>query len=276
MVEAYLKPLAFLVVYFLLFFVAKWLKEILTPYLLDAELSERDNPAIALVLCGYYFGVVAIFVGSLQGPSQSLIYDLANVLLYGLLGLAFLSTSRIVNDQIIFGKFSNAAELVEKQNLAVGAVQFGTYTATGLIAAGSITGTGSVWTAVVFFVLGQLSLFVFSRIYNLFSSYNVHDELENQNFAVGIAKGGSLIALGVIIFNGVSGDFVNWRESLISFAIVNAIGFAFLPVLRLSLDRLVIPKVSLSREIVRDKNVGIGLLEATIAISFAMVLNVLL
>jgi hypothetical protein len=42
------------------------------------------------------------------------------------------------------------------------------------------------------------------------------------------------------------------------------------------MDKLVIPNSDLSREIVEDRNIGAGLLEATVAISFAIVLKVVL
>ena len=50
--------------------------------------------------------------------------------------------------------------------MAVGAVQFGTYIATSLIAAGSISGIGGgIVSATVFFVFGQLSLLLFGFIH---------------------------------------------------------------------------------------------------------------
>jgi len=265
---------AFVVLYLVLFLLAKWFKDFLTPYKINDELTNKDNLAIALTMCGYYLGAVAIFVGALAGPSQGFVNDLIQVGGYSILGLIFLNASRFFNDKVMLSKFSNVEQLSKEQNVAVGAVQFGTYVATGLIAAGAVTGTGGgVITAIVFFVLGQLSLLIFFLIYNFFTPYSIHDELGKQNVTAGVALGGTLIALGIIVLNGVSADFVDWEASLTTLTITNVMAFVFLPIVRILMDKMVIPGNDLSCEIVDDQNIGAGFLEATIAISFAIVLT---
>ena len=268
---------AFVLLYIVLFLLAKWCKDFFTPYKINDELTQKDNLAIALTMSGYYFGIVAIFVGAFLGPSQGFIIDLVTVGGYSVLGIVLLNLSRYINDKLILRKFCNIEQLTKEHNTAVGAVQFGTYIATGLIAAGAVMGTGGgVITAIVFFALGQISLLLFSLVYDLFTPYSIHEELGQKNNAAGAALGGSLIALGIIILNGVSGNFISWEENLINFAIMNIMAFIFLPAIRFVMDKLVIPGDDLSREITQDRNLGAGLLEATIAISFAIVLNVLL
>lgn len=267
---------AFIALYFFIFLFAKWMKDFFTSYAINHELTKSDNPAIALIMAGYYLGAVAIFAGALQGPSAGLGMDLLMVGGYSLLGLLFLNISRAVNDRVILRKFCNVKELIDNRNVAVGAVQFGTYLATGLIAAGAVTGSGGgVLTAVVFFMLGQLSLLVFSQIYDWLTPYCLQEELERQNLACGVALSGSLIALGIIVTNGVSGDFVSWQDNLLRFAQVNGLAFLFLPLVRFVMDWLVVPNDRLSREIIQDKNVGAGLLEAVVVISFAVLLKIL-
>ncbi len=264
---------AFVLLYLFLFLFAKWIKDFLTPYKLADELMGKDNLAIALTLSGYYLGTVAIFVGALLGPTQGLFNDVVQVGGYSILGLVFLNVSRVFNDKIILRKFCNIEQLTKEKNVAVGAVQCGTYIATGLIAAGALTGTGGgVLTAIVFFVLGQVSLLIFSLIYDRFTPYCIHDELGKKNIAVGAALGGTLIALGIIVLNGVSGDFVSWENNLAHVAVTNLMAFIFLPIVRIVMDKLVIPGDDLSREIIEDKNIGAGILEAVVAISFAIVL----
>ena len=95
---------------------------------------------------------------------------------------------------------------------------------------------------------------------------------EGHHIAAGVAFGGTLIALGIVILNGVSGDFVSWRVDLTLFAIVNVMAFVFLPAIRFVMGKLVIPGHDLSKEIRDDQNLGAGMLEATVAISFAAIL----
>ncbi|MEZ8482553.1 DUF350 domain-containing protein [Vibrio splendidus] len=268
---------AFVGLYILLLLLAKWMKDFCTPYKINDELTKEDNLAVAITMCGYYLGTTAIFVGALLGPSQGFTQDLLLVGGYSILGLIFLNVSRFINDKIILRKFCVTEQLIKEHNVAVGAVQFGTYLATGLIAAGAVSGTGGgVYTAIVFFLLGQISLLVFCLIYDWITPYSIHKELKKRNVAAGVALGGSLVALSIIVLNGVSGDFISWEENLINLAIVNIMAFVFLILVRFMMDKLVIPRDELSREIVEDKNLGAGFLEATVAISFSIVLKALL
>ena len=282
---------AYVVIYVALFLVARWLKDLLTPYKLSHELTKKDNLAVALTMCGYYFGVAIVFAGAIAGPSQGFVVDLIQVSTYSLLGIAFLNLSRVFNERVILRKFSHIEQLTTEQNTAVGAVQFGVYIATGCIAAGSITGTGGgsiialgdyvipvggFVTTLVFFLLGQFSFLAFALLYDLITPYSIHEELKNKNSAAGAAFGGTLIALGIIVSIGVSGNFESWGKDLLDLVVVNVMAFTFLPILRFIMDKLVIPGDKLNREITEDRNVGAGLLEATVAVSFAVVLRILL
>lgn len=273
-VDDIIKAAAFIVMYCGLFLLAKWFKGVFTPYALNEELTQKDNLAIALTMSGYYLATAAIFVGALFGPTQGFKNDLIAVGGYSLLGLVLLNLSRWFNDKAILRKFCDTEQLVKERNVGVGAVHFGAYLATGIIAAGAVSGEGgNALTSIVFFVLGQLSLFLFSLIYEKFSCYDIHEELLNKNIASGVAFGGNLIALSIIVMNAASGGFVNWQKDLLLFATANGVAFIFLPVIRLIMDRLVVPGDSLGREIKEDKNIGAGFLEATIAISFAIILT---
>ena len=267
---------AFLGLYALILLTSKWMKDFLTNYSINDQLTQRDNPAVALIMAGYYLGTLAIFIGALFGPSQGFARDLMLVGGYSLLGMVLLNVSRFINDRVILREFCNIQQIIEQRNTAVATVQFGTYIATGLVAGGAVMGTGgSVLTAIAFFALGQLSLLIFSQIYDWLSPYCIHEELAKQNLACGIAMAGSLIALGIIVTNGVSGSFVSWQDNIRRFAEVNLLAFVFLPIVRYLFDRLIVPGDKLSREIIDDQNIGAGLLEAVVVISFACILKLL-
>ena len=243
----------------------------------NIELVKKDNLAVAITMSGYYLASLSIFIGALLGPTNGFAIDLVLVGGYSILGLVLLNLSRYINDKVILRKFCNIEQLTQNNNLAVAAVQFGTYLATGLVIAGAVTGTGGgVHTAIVFFTLGQISLLAFSFIYNAITPYCIHEELGKKNLAVGIALSGGLIAVGIIILNAISIDFISWKESLTDFLIVNIVAFVFLPLIRFIMDRVTVPGDKLSCEIIEDKNIGAGFLEATVAISFAVILKVLL
>ncbi len=256
---------------FVLLLVAKLVKDLLTPYGVDEELSRRRNSAAAASMAGYLLGTTAVLIGAVVGPSHGIQADLLSVGGYGLLGIALLNVSRFVNDFALLPAFANTREIVEDQNLGTGAVEFGSYVASGLVIGGSLEGEGGgPLTALAFFLLGQLALIVFARVYDWVTPYDIHDEIEHDNVAVGLSFGGTLVALGVLLMNGVSGDFVSWSYNLTTFAVYSAIGIAVLPVVRIAFDKCVLPGVSIDDEIHTRSNAAIGLLEMVVAITFAI------
>lgn len=262
--------------YAFIFLLAKWAKDLFTPYSLNDELAERDNLAISLTMSGYYLAITLIFLALLSGAVKELKSDLLNVASYAALGVIVLNVSRWINDKFILRTFCNIEMLTKEQDNGVGAIQFAVYLATGLIASGAVSGEGSFITFIVFFALGQVCLIAFSLIYSRIAPFDLYRELENKNLSAAIAFAGTLIAFGLIVKNGVSGDFINWKDDLISFSITAISGFVCIPILLKLSDRLVIPGKRLSKEIAEDKSLAAGVLEATIAICFALVLIKLL
>lgn len=265
-------PLSYLLLYTVIFLVAKSVLAMLVKYSMNNEVGKEQNCAVGVAYSGYLIAVTIVFIGALAGPTHGLRADLLNVTVYSILGILFLLISRIVNDKLILSQFCNYKELVDDRNVGTGAVIFGSYVASGLIVAGSIHGEGGgVVTASVFFLLGQVSLVAFSKIYNLITPYDVHDEIEKDNFAVGIAFGGTLIALGIILMNGVSGGFVSWGHNLIRFALFSVGAFLLLPLFRLFMDKVLVSSYDLNRELHKGANVAAGLLEAVMVVCFAVV-----
>ena len=263
----------FLLLFFVIFSVAKMVYEIMTPYQINKHLLEHDNFALALSLGGYFVSVTIVFLGALAGPGQDLFVDLMTVGGYSLLGIFLLNLSRYLNDKVILRKFSNAKEIIEDHNAGVGVVQLGSYISSALMVAGSINGEGGgPFTALIFFGLGQVVMLLMAGIYNALVSYDIHEELEKDNVAAGIGFAGTLVAVGVILFSSLAGHFVSWEENLKYFALDAAIAFTTLPLFRLFFDKILISQADLNDEIKNDRNCGAAFLELVITVCFAIVL----
>lgn len=270
-------PAAFLVLFGVLFMIGKWLNDLVSSHAVDDQLTEHDNPALAVSTAGYYLGIIIIFIGTLIGPSTALLQDLLLVGGYGLGGILLLLLSRVINDWLILRSFSTQRELIDDQNPGTGAVLFGSYVASALIVAGSIQGQGGgPHTALAFYALGQVALIAFTWIYDWVTPYSLLEQIEADNVAAGIGFGGALIAIGIIVMRAVSGDFVGWESDLVALGWNVLLVFVYLAGIRFFFDRVLIPKSDLSVEITRDKNVGAGLLEGAVSIGFAAVLFFLL
>lgn len=269
--------LAFVGAYAVLFIVSKFLKNILTNYNLLKELGEKDNFAVGISMGGYFLATAIIYVGVVTGPSKGLAEDLKLVFLYSLLGLVFLNVTRWCLDKIIFSQYCNDTQIVEDQNCGMAAVRFGAYVATGLIAAGSLHGQGGgIETSVVFFILGQAALFIFARIYDFTTPHHLQRQVRDGNIAAGMAFGGTLAALGIIIGKSISGEFSGWTESLVSFAGSAIIGIILLQIARMLMNRVVLAGHDLNKEISEDRNMAAGFLEMAVAVCFALVLAALI
>lgn len=270
-------PAAFLLLFAVVFVVGKWINDVISSHAVDRQLTEHDNPALAVSTAGYYLGIIIVFIGALVGPSSTLLWDLLLVGGYGLGGIVLLLLSRYINDQFILRGVSANKELIEDRNPGVGAVLFGSYVASALVVAGSIQGEGGgPHTALVFYVLGQVALIGFTWVYDAVAPYSLIDQIEQDNVAAGVGFGGALIAIGIIVMRAVSGDFVGWAADLQYLGWNVLLVFVYLVGVRLFFDRILIPKSDLSLEITRDRNVGAGLLEGTVSVGFAAVLFFLL
>lgn len=265
-IDQVVTALIYLVAVFFLFFVGKFIYDKLNrKFVLREELLQKDNFAVAIALVGYYLGLVFAVGGVLMGPSTYWLDDLLDILFYGIVAIVLLNLSAYINDKIILYKFDSTKEIIEDRNVGTGVVQAANHIAVGLIIYGAISGQGGdLITAGVFWVLGQVVLILASLIYNLITPFDIHDEIEKDNVAVGVAFAGMLISLGNVIRIGLAGDFISWEANLIQFGSFVVFGLILLPVLRLITDKILLPGESLTAELVHQKtpNVGAGAIEA--------------
>ncbi|HBP17035.1 MAG TPA: hypothetical protein DEA08_04465 [Planctomycetes bacterium] len=286
-----LADLCYVVLALFMLLVAKLTLNLCTPFDLDDELSSRDNPAFGISLIGYYLGVVIVFLGAIYqeesmveaeaaaegGAGAALNFDhffvdLGVDALWVLGAILLLNAARVLLDVVVLRGFSAKKEIVEDRNAGVGAVEFGTYVSSALVVAGAISGQGGGWhTTLVFFLLGMGALTGFALAYQQLVSYDLLRELEADNVAAGVAYGGNLIALGVVILRGSGGSFTSWEEHLERFAIYLVFALLLLTVGRFVVDRAFFPGRTLHEEIAQDRNLNAGYLEGGLLLGLASI-----
>ena len=251
---------------YLLFFIGKIVNDLLHwEYNLTVELVEKDNPAIAVAVSGYYFGLVLCIGGALAGPGNGIVEDLIDLFIYGLLGIILLNISWFLCDKLILYNFKITDELIRDHNQGTGVVSCAVSIASGLVIFGAVSGEGgNIWTAVAFWAIGQVLLIVTGLIYNRITPYNIHKEIEKDNVAAGISFAGMLVAMGIVIGFAAEGDFESWSEDLPGFFLISLFGLIFLPFIRFLADKILLPTVKLSKEIAGQEkpNVGAAYIEA--------------
>jgi uncharacterized membrane protein YjfL (UPF0719 family) len=259
---------------------AKLMKDRLSPYRLDHEMTAQDNPAFGLAVSGYYVGTVCIYLGvarpqdlPLDLGSRAVLEALGAELIWTSAGIVALAASRwLMNIGLVAGVRSSE-QIMKNRNVAAGAVEAGVYVASGLVLSGSLRETGGTpGTAAVFFLLSQVVLLVFGRLYQRLAGYDVPKEILKANLAAGVAFGFTLVALALLMFKATSGEFIDWPTNLGYFAFDAIVGFVLLRILRWVTDAALLPNARVAEEIVRDRNVNAGLLEGVLAASIAAII----
>ena len=203
--------------------------------------------------------------------------DVIGLVIFGVLGIVLLNLSAWINDKVVFSKFDNEKEIVEDRNAGMGAVEGGNYVAVGLITAGAMSGEGGLLPGLVFWVLGLVALIVAGLLYDKITSYDLHEQIEKDNVAVGVAFAGVLVGFGNIIRLAGDGDFVSWNESLTEFGYYTLVGLILLPLIRIFADKVLLPGASLSDELVQDRpNLGAGFIEAVSYLAASMLIGLTL
>jgi uncharacterized membrane protein YjfL (UPF0719 family) len=277
---------------------AKLARDVVTSYSVNEEVVDKANLAVSLRLSGYFIAIILIFLGVLYQPlsgggwvslaelnaanpygfNRELGEEVLRVFLYSLGGIVALNLVRVLFDRLVLYKFQLEKEVVEDRNPGAGAAEFGMYVATGLLIAGAIAGdTGrseaeGALIALAFFGMGMALLIVFALFYEFTTPFDIHDEIERDNTAVGVAFGGNLIAIGLVALKAVFGDFTGWGESIAAFLTFGVLGFALLYVMRLLIDLVLLPTVRVSQALSTGRNVGVAFVESAVVISSALIL----
>lgn len=275
--DDFILAIIYLIAVFFIFFLGKLVYSLLhRNFNLQHELFENDNVALSLAVVGYYLGMVFAIGGILYGPSLGLVNDLIDIIFWGVIAIILMNISIFINDKIILYKFRNEKEIIQDRNAGTGVVEAGNYIAVGMILAGAISGQGGdLITTVVFLLLGQVVLILAGLVYNWVTPYNIHDMIEQDNVAVGVAFAGVLIAVGNIVRIGIYGDFVSWYDNLYWFGEFAIIALVMLPVVRFITDKILLPGTSLTHELANQEtpNVGAAAIEAFSYIAASMLLS---
>ena len=230
---------------------------------LKDEIFGRSNSALAVSTAGYLLGIVIALGGVLTGPSAGLQADLTSIALFGLQTVVMMLVASFICEKLLLHHFDNTREIVEDQNLGTAFVEAGLHIANGLILLSIQQGAGAWQTGIAFWAIAQVVLLLAGLLYEWTTSHSIHDELERDNAAVGLAFGGVLVGMGNIVSISVGGDFTGWAESLKLFAADVLFGLVALYLIKKLTDLLLAPGVSLAGEQTAETpRIGAGLLEA--------------
>ena len=231
----------------------------------DDELVEKDNLSFAVSQVGYYSGILLVLGATLAGVSNGLVNDVIDMGIYGLIGIVLLNWSMWWTDKVVLPKFNVRKEIIEDRNVGTGVVEGAVAFGNGLILFG-VFAVEQMFSpqVLIYFVGGQFLFLLAAKIYNVITPYDIHEHIEKDNVAVGLGFSGAIIAVANIVRFALSAEFEGWQDLGLVLLFDFAIALALLPMMRMLVDKILLPKRKLTDEIVnQDKpNVGAALIEA--------------
>ena len=242
----------------ILLWIAKLIRDAVTPFDHNKEMFKSDNHALGIATAGYYFGVLIALSGVLFGPSQGFWIDILGVAIYGILAILLINIARWTTDKLVLRSFDINKELSVDKNIGTGWAMFGVYFAVGMVVRGAVIGESAdllsgIGTTVYYFVLGQIAMILVAFLYQVITPYDFHAEIEKDNASAGLAFGGFISALGVIIGNS-GGEKFTWPDTF-SFILYTAAGVILLAMTRyIVAEHILIPGHKIAKEIVNDQN----------------------
>lgn len=245
---------------------------------LSHQVAERDNAAFAISYGGFMAALGVVIASVIQSPSSDDFtwgQELVSSIIWSAGSLVLLIAAVFVNDFVIFPKFKNRKEILEDHNAGLAVVEAASFLGTALLIRASLSeqiepvDLGEPWLTLIYFLVGQSLFLLYSKIYPKVSGLDLHGELEKDNPAVGLAFGGSLFAFALLLGNA------QMRYDSIPTVIFLAVAYVIvMGFLRFVVHLIFSGKVSISKELQKDRNWGLGLLEAVVSLIIAFIVIV--
>lgn len=264
----------------LILLIAKMSFKFFSNFDFDKEISEKDNKAVAVSFVGFWLAVSIVICGSLSSETKLyegefvLWMDLLSTVIWGVFGIALLYLSRFINDKLLLKDFDNRKEVIEDRNVGTAAVELGSYISSALIIAACFSGDDydvveGIFSTLLFYFLGQIFFLLFASVYRRLLSFNIHDEIEKDNYAAGISYGLNFVAISIFI-----SSYIRVSDSVTALCVWFLLSIVVLISCRYLVDKILLPKSSLDHEIVNDRNWGAAILEGSSAIIVALIASI--
>ncbi len=241
--------------------------------------SKTPNAARRLVQAGETLGLFLI-AGSAAGgcvKGERIGAEIACAAGYACCGVVLLLVTGRLGVRLLLG--SKLGSEIERGNHAAALAAGAHFVATAIIISRSVYGDtlATLGVSIAFFFIGQITLHAFVLLFRALTSYDDAAEIRGENVAAGLSYAGAMIALAVIIGHAADGTFTGWGSSLKSYALALLVSVALWPVRQLIVQtilcggRVSLWKGRLDEGIGRERNVGLGAIEAVTYLATAMV-----
>lgn len=176
---------------------------------------------------------------------------------YALLGQAMelawvfvaLLLARYLVDVVVLRRVDNTAALLQG-NVALGIAEAGFYLGFGFVLNGSLTGVAAtlgqgVASTVVFGLAGLAVVVGVFWLHELATPWRLRENLRDGKVTAAYEVAGVLASVGIVVREGVAGDFTGWADGFIAFGATAAFAVVTLYVFRWLANRLLLRGLSM-------------------------------
>lgn len=250
------------------------------------ELSVKDNPAFGISLAGAMLAISIMLGGAIYGsPENNLFHTAIGVAGLGLLGIILMTVTRFIFTKITLPKISLRQEILAG-NKAVAIADSGNVIAAGIIIYVVMSWVPDYTTEAVLTLLGGyaisqafLTAMTLIRI-RVFAKINqggtLQEQLQQGNIAMALKFAGQKI--GVALAMSTAAQIVVYEEYdigpiLIAWLVASVIVVIVWEILCQIAQRIILMNIDLHHEVINDKNIAIGSVQAAICISIGMLIS---
>lgn len=250
------------------------------------ELLRKDNPAFGISLAGATLGVTIMLSGVMYGDPEGTRTEAVAVLtLFGILGISLMAITRVIFDKITLSDISLRDEIVNG-NMAVAIADAGNVLATAIIIRAimiwvPMNTMGGLTAILGSFVVSQVILTAMTLLrMKVFGFINkdseLQNELKNDNVALALRFSGQKIGTAFAI--ATAARIVIYEE----YEILSILAVWFLASIAVILiwkalcfiaHRIILFRVNINQEVLEQRNVAVGALQAVIYISLGLLIS---
>lgn len=247
------------------------------------ELLRKDNPAFGISLAGVTLAITILLSGTIYGdPEASYLVSAIAVGVFGAVGIGLLALARFVFDRVALPGISIRDEIAAG-NISVAIADTGNVLAAAIILRAimvwiSDNSLESVTVLLIAYALSQVVLtlvtFLRSRVFNVINKEKtIEEELRSNNIALALVFAGRKIGTALAISvaaNLVVYEVFEIKTILLPWLMISLVVIMILKVLTFIAERIILFRVDIKHEVLTQRNVAIGALQAAIYISLAL------
>jgi len=251
------------------------------------EIAKRDNFAFGISFAAGLAGLAIVLTGVTSGDfADSLFAEATQMAGYGLLAIGLIKAGHFFQDKVTLQKVSLHDEIV-KGNVTAAFIEFGHVVTVAIVVRSALIwvlteGWHGLPVVIAAFVVANIIMLLVSK-YRVRLFKRTGDCLQqlilDDNLAVGIRYAGFLIGSGLAITaatglapyaaDNIALSLVYWAFS----AVISVIIFAILQLITI---KVILSGVDIADEVIRQKNIGVAVISATVSFSIGLTMATLL